>query len=75
MNADTEEVIKYCPTCLDYQATQPNDKVMLHKILGRLWKSVGADIFTINNKLYLCIVDYNNEFPAMKEMEGSVQVA
>ena len=31
---------------------------------------LGADIFQLNDKNYLCIVDYYNKFPVIKRMEG-----
>ena len=42
---------------------------MSHKIPGKPWKSVGADILIINNKNYLCIVDYHSKFLVMKQVE------
>ena len=29
-----------------------------------------ADIFHLNNKNYLCVVDYHSKFPVIKRMEG-----
>ena len=43
---------------------------MLHKIPGRSWKSVGADILTIYNKHFLCILDFYSKFIVMKQVEG-----
>ena len=31
---------------------------------------MGADIFQLNNKNYLCIVDYHIKFPVVKKIEG-----
>ena len=39
---------------------------MSHEIPGRPWESLGTDVFSINNKHYLCIVDYQGKFPLMK---------
>ena len=55
MNAAIEETVKNFPIYLDFQATQPKVKTMPHEILGRLWESVRTDIFSINNRHYLCI--------------------
>ena len=30
----------------------------------------GADIFNLNNKNYLCIIDYHSKLPLIKRMEG-----
>ena len=43
---------------------------MSHKIQRRPWESVTADIFTINNKHYLCIIDNHSKLPVVKQVEG-----
>ena len=43
---------------------------MWHKKPGQLWECVEADVFTINNKHYLCILDYHSKFPVVKQVEG-----
>ena len=43
---------------------------MSHGIPGRPWESVRAYIFSINNKNYLCIVDYHSKFLAIKLVTG-----
>ena len=70
MNACIEIIIKNCPTCLEFQATQPKDKIMPHEIPVGLWESVGPDIFTINNyHLSLCC-----RIPqVVKQVEGFVE--
>ena len=45
------------------------DKTVSQEILGRPWESVEADILTINNKHYPCIVDYHSNFPVVKSVE------
>ena len=49
MNADREHTVKNCPTCLDFQETQPKDKTILHEKPGKPWESIRANFFTINN--------------------------
>ena len=66
INAEIEDSIKNFPVCLDFQATQPNDKMLSHEIPGKLWGCVGADIFSTDRKYYLCIVDYHSKFPLIK---------
>ena len=31
---------------------------------------LGVDVFHINNKNYLCIIDHHSKFPLIKRMEG-----
>ena len=43
---------------------------MSHKMPVSIWEFMEDDIFTINNKHYLCIVDYHSKFPCIKQEEG-----
>ena len=43
---------------------------MHHKIPGRLWESVEDDLFSMDNKYYLNIEDYNKKFLVVKQAEG-----
>ena len=65
MSIDIEIVSEAAPHLLIIRPTQSKDKVMSHKMSGRPWESVRVDIFTINNKQYLCIVNYHSKFPVM----------
>ena len=40
-----------------------------HDIPVRPWNAFSVDMFTLNNKHYLCIVDYHSEFPIIKKAE------
>ena len=69
-NADIEAYIKQCATCLEFQQTQPKEKITHHHIPLRPWEVVSADVFHLKHKHYLCIVDYNRKFPVVKRLEG-----
>ena len=49
---------------------QPKEKIIHHDIATRPWDVVGADTFHINNKNYLCIIDYHSKFPVVKKTKG-----
>ena len=52
IKADIEDCIKNFATCLEFQQTQPKDKIIHHNIPLRLWQVIGADVFHFNNKNY-----------------------
>ena len=52
-----------------FQQTQPKDKMIHHDIPVRPWDITGKDMFTLNNKYYLCVVDYHSKFPIIKKAE------
>ena len=58
--------------CLEFQQTQPKEKIIHHDILLRPWEVLGVNIFQLNNKNYLCIVDYHSKFPVIKRMVGVI---
>ena len=73
IKTDFENVIKRCSTGLEFQATQLKDKPLPHDLSGKLWKTVGADMFItfkLNHKTYFLIVDYHSKFSVMKLKDG-----
>ena len=48
---------------------QPKEQMVHHKNPRKPWEVVGADMFALHNKKYICIVDYYSKFPVIKEME------
>ena len=57
--------IKSCSTCLHFQQTQPREKIIHHNIPGKPWEVIRADMFTLNNKNFFCIVEYHSTFPIL----------
>ena len=66
INADIKKYIKQCATYLQFQQTQPQERIIHHDIPLQPWEVVGTDVFHYNNKNYLCTVDYNSKFPIVK---------
>ena len=60
INVDIKKYIKNCATCLEFQQTQPKEKIIHHDIPLRQWEVLGADVFHFNNKNYLYIIDYHS---------------
>ena len=52
--------------------TQPGDSMIHHVIPVRQWDVIGTDMFSLNNKHYLCIIDYHSKFLAIKKTDVSV---
>ena len=68
MNTDIENNVRPCATCLEYQQTQPLERIIPYELLQRSWEVVGVDIFMINNKMLLYTVEYYSKFPDVKKM-------
>ena len=55
---------------LNFSKHSLRKKIIDHDIPIRPWDVIGADMFQLNNKNYLCIVDYHSKFQAVKKTEG-----
>ena len=48
---------------------QPKEQILYHEIPRKPWGVVEADMLTLHNKNYLCIVDYHCKVLVIKKME------
>ena len=62
MNRELEDVISKCETCNTFQPAQPKEPLICHEIPQCPWEKIGCDIFTFNNRDYLCTVDYFSDY-------------
>ena len=60
---------KNCPTCLDFQQKQPKEKIIHLEVPENPKEIVGADMFTLHNRNYLCILDYHSTFSVIKKIK------
>ena len=70
MYVDIKNYIRSCCTCLHFHQIQPREKIIHHNLPGKPWEVIRADMFTLSNKNYLCIVDYHSKFPIIKMVDG-----
>ena len=71
MNADIENCINNLHALILSKLNQ-----FIHQdIPGKPAEVIGADIFTLNDKNYLCIADYYSKFPTVKRQRTCLQTA
>ena len=68
MNRELEEFISKCETCNTFQPAQQKEALICHEVPQRPWEKVGCDIFTCNNRDYLCTVDYFSDYFEIDEL-------
>ena len=68
MNAEITDFIQKCGTCMAYQSNQPKEPLICHEVPSRPWKKIGTDIFTVDDKSYLCTVDYYSGYFEVDEL-------
>ena len=62
MTAEIKEYVSQCEACSKYETKQPKETLMSHELAERPWEKIGADLYTIDGKDYLIVVDYFSNF-------------
>ena len=62
MTAEIKEYVSQCEACRKYETKQPKETLMSHELAERPWEKIGADLYTIDGKDYLIVVDYFSNF-------------
>ena len=52
------DYIQKCDICMSLQSNQTKEQLICHEPTSRPWEKVATDIFTLDDKNYLCTVDY-----------------
>lgn len=65
INADIEQMVSTCDTCIKHQAKQPKEPLTITDIPEEPWQKVGTDIFHLGGKNYLLVIDYLSNYPEM----------
>ena len=69
INSDIENHVKIV-AYVEFQQMQPKEKTIHHDIPMKPWDVIGADVFQLNSKNYICLVNYHSKFPVIKQMNG-----
>ena len=72
INAHLEDYVASCTTCIEFRNQQQKEKLIPHNIPSEVWSKVGTDLFTLRNKDYLIIADYNTKFFEISELPNTL---
>ena len=68
IDKEIENMVKSCTACSELPPTRPANSLIPHPIPTTTWYTLGADIFFLHKKIYLCVVDYHSKFLIVKEL-------
>ena len=68
MNQEITDNIEHCDTCNVYTSHPQREPLIVH-VPERPWQKVGCDIFTLDEKDYLCTVDYYSGYFEIDHLE------
>ena len=69
MNQEISDYIEHCDTCNMYTSHPQREPLIVHDVPERPWQKVGCDIFTLDEKDYLCTVDYYSGYFEIDHLE------
>ena len=65
MSTAIERMISKCSVCIKYQRENQKEPLLPREVPQRPWQKLGADIFELNSKSYLLVVDYYSKYPEL----------
>ena len=69
MTKELTEYIQQCGTCNTFSLEQQRQPLIFHEVPERPWQRVACDIFALQGKDYLCMVDYYSGYFEFDKLE------
>lgn len=67
---DVEKYVSMCMICQKYRKSNKNEPMIPHYVPKYPWQKLGSDIFTLNNKNYLIVIDYLSKYVEISEYQN-----
>ncbi|KAI7804246.1 hypothetical protein IRJ41_003255 [Triplophysa rosa] len=65
MNGDIDRMVSSCEICLKHQAKQQKEPMIIIQPPSEPWQEIGTDLFFLDGKNYLLVIDYLSNYPEM----------
>ena len=75
MATEIQKKVASCLICTHTRNSNPSEPMKPHEIPDRLWQKVGTDLFTVDNKQYLVVVDYYSRYFEVDELTSTTSNA
>ena len=62
MSSQITDLILNCDICLDHRDSNAKEPLVPHEIPSYSWQVVGTDLFTLDDKDYVVVVDYLSRY-------------
>ena len=62
INKEITDLVSNCATCFDHRNALQRETIIEHEIPDSQWVKVGADLFSLYDKEYVIVVDYNSKY-------------
>ena len=72
INDDIERIVQSCELCQSAQSANRREPLMCSPLPQHAWEKVGIDLFDLNNKKFLVVVDYYSKYIEIAEMNRTI---
>ena len=69
MVREVEQMAASCKPCLEYKPANPKEPLIIHDKTNKPWDKIGCDLFQLENKDFLIVVDYHSNFIEVEFMK------
>ena len=69
-NEDFSDLVGQCETCQLSQPRNQKEPLVSVEIPSTPWTKLGVDLFELNERHYLVLVDYMSKFPIMRQIDN-----
>lgn len=63
-----EKYLSQCDVCLNHHYKQAKEPMMIAAHPTEPWEKVGTDLFQLNGKDYLVVIDYYSNYPEVEQL-------
>ena len=72
MNADLKDTISNFEACQQYKTHQVAELLKNHEISDKPWTKVGTDLFKIQGRTYINVVDYYTKYFEISKLLNNI---
>lgn len=71
INRDIETMASKCEACLKHRYKQAKEPMLIPEMPTEPWQKVGTDLFHVNGKDFLLVIDYHSNYPEAVQLSST----
>ena len=75
MSAEIKALVERCLLCAEFQAKNASQPMQSHQIPNCPWSKIATDLYTLNSKNYITVVDYFSDFIEVSELQDTTSTS
>ena len=75
MSAEIKDLVKRCSVCAEFQAKNASQPMQSHQNPDCPWSKIATELFTLNTKNYITVVDYFSDFIEVSELQDTTSTS